>query len=252
MRLAGDAPSGGRDRVSGATIAIAVEGLVKNYQGLRPLRVGHLDVRTGERVAISGLDATAAEVFVNLVNGAILPDSGEVRVFGRATSAIVDEAEWFASLDRFGIVTPRAVLLEASTVRQNIALPFTIDIDHLEAPVCAQVAALAREVGLDESVCGQVIAHVPTAQRMRIHLARALATGPQVLLMEHPTVSVPRDQIGPLAVTVTQVAEARRLTLLAITEDTEFADAVATAHFKLQGGTGALVNARGWRRWLPS
>ena len=49
----------------------------KNYQGLRPLRVAQLTVGACEQVAILGLDQHAAEVFVNLITGATLPDQGE-------------------------------------------------------------------------------------------------------------------------------------------------------------------------------
>ena len=54
---------------------------------------------------------------------------GEVRVFGRPTSAIADSADWLATVDRFGIVSERAVLLEALTVVQNLAMPFTLEIE---------------------------------------------------------------------------------------------------------------------------
>ena len=98
-----------------ATLAapvIEIESLLKDYKGLRPLRLTGLSVREGERVAVGGIDATAAEVLVNLINGAILPDTGHVRVFGEDTASIADEDAWLASLERFGIVTPRAVLLD--------------------------------------------------------------------------------------------------------------------------------------------
>ena len=80
--------------------------------------------------------------------------------------------------------------------------------------------------------------------------AVALATDPDVLLLEHPTASLARAHVPAFAAVVAHVASARRLTALIITEDSEFADAVATAHYRLQAGTGALVNARGWRRWF--
>jgi ABC-type lipoprotein export system ATPase subunit len=236
--------------VSGHAIAIEIRDLVKDYQGLRPLRVEKLAVRARDRVALSGFDATAAEVLVNIVNGAILPDRGEVRVFGKPTAAIADETEWFASLDRFGIVTPRAVLLESATVRQNLALPFTIDLDHLDEETRRRIESIADEVGLAPAVRDQRVEQVPIEGRMRIHLGRAVATNPQVLLLEHPTAPMPREYVPAFAASVKQVADARGLTLVAITEDAEFADVVATAHFRVQGGTGSLVNARGWRRWL--
>src|SRR6516165_4243326 len=103
----------------------------KQYQSLRPLRVNNLSVDRGERVVLSGLDAGAAEVLVNLVTGASLPDEGDVRVLGRVTSSIADGDEWLASLERFGIVSPRAVLLDAATVLQNLVMPLTLAIDEI-------------------------------------------------------------------------------------------------------------------------
>jgi hypothetical protein len=67
-----------------------------------------------------GLDQVAAEVFTNLVTGAILPETGDIRVFGRPTSAIADSDDWLATVDRFGIVSERAVLLDQLSVLQNL------------------------------------------------------------------------------------------------------------------------------------
>ena len=52
-------------RMSPTTRRSRCSGVVKNYRGLRPLRVAALDVAPGDRVAIEGLDRAAAEMFVN-------------------------------------------------------------------------------------------------------------------------------------------------------------------------------------------
>jgi hypothetical protein len=66
-----------------------------------------------------------------MATGASLPDRGDVRLFGRSTSAIADSADWLSVVDRFGIVSSRAVLLDALTVVQNLAMPFTLEVDPL-------------------------------------------------------------------------------------------------------------------------
>jgi ABC-type sugar transport system ATPase subunit len=60
--------------------------VTKDYRGLRPLRIKHLELRAGETVALLGVDAVMSEVLVNLITGAQLPDSGDVTVFGRSTA----------------------------------------------------------------------------------------------------------------------------------------------------------------------
>ena len=85
---------------------------------------------------------------------------------------------------------------------------------------------------------------------MRVHLARALATDPGVLLLEHPTVSLPRDAVAAFAGLVRRVSERRGVAVIALTGDKEFADEMAETALALQPGTGKLTSTRGWRRWL--
>jgi ABC-type lipoprotein export system ATPase subunit len=231
--------------------ALELSGVVKDYRALRPLRIADLEVEAGDRVAIAGLDRGAAETFVNLVNGALVPDGGTVRVFGRSTAEITDGAAWLASLDAFGIVTERAVLLEGSTLAQNLALPLSLEIDPMPDDLRRQVEALAAEVELPVDRLDRPVGDAPAAVRLRAHLAKALALGPRMVLFEHPTASLEVADARPFADTVRRVAEARRLTLVALTEDGVFADVVATRAYRLNGGTGALTSTRGWRRFLP-
>jgi ABC-type transporter Mla maintaining outer membrane lipid asymmetry ATPase subunit MlaF len=233
-----------------AAPVLEMRDVVKDYHGLRPLRVASLVVQARERVVVEGLDRAAAEVFVNLVNGAYVPDTGTVRVFGVATAEIATDTAWLASLDRFGIVTERAVLLEGAPIDQNLALPFSLDIDPMPDDLRARVQALAADVELDDAALALRAGDAPPAVRVRVHLARALALGPDVLLMEHPTASLERVDARPYAELVRRLAEARHLTVLAVSGDREFAEVVATAALKHQPGTGVLSSTRGWLRWL--
>jgi ABC-type transporter Mla maintaining outer membrane lipid asymmetry ATPase subunit MlaF len=230
--------------------ALELAGVVKDYRGLRPLRIADLVVEAGERVAIAGIDRPAAEVFVDLVNGALLPDAGVVRVLGRSTAEITESDDWLAWLDAFGILTPRAVLLESSSLAQNLALPLSLDFDPMPPALRSQVEALAAEVELPADRLDRPIGDLPPETRLRAHLAKALALGPQMLLLEHPTLPLDGQDTRPFAATIRRVAEARRLTVVALTEDAAFADVVATRSYKLNGGTGALTSTRGWRRFL--
>jgi len=228
---------------------IQVRGLRKNYGGLRPLRLSALSVMPGEHVAIVGLDAPAAEVFVNMLTGAMLPDEGDVQVFGRATSAIVNADDWLSTLDRIGMVSARAILVEELTVAQGIAMAFTLSLDPIPDAVLADVRRLAREAGLSGDL-EQRIADATPLVKAQCRLARALAQQPSVLLLEHANALVPT---GPerFGRAIAALATARGLAVIALTADMAFARAVADRVLVLAAGaTGDLNERSGWRRWL--
>jgi ABC-type transporter Mla maintaining outer membrane lipid asymmetry ATPase subunit MlaF len=216
----------------------------KAYSGLRPLRVNDLSIGAGERVALSGLDAGAAEVLVNLVTGASVPDEGEVLVLGQSTASISDGEEWLAWLDRFGIVSPRAVLLDAATLLQNLAMPITLDIEPVPPDVAATVAQLARAAGIEERWLERPIAALDAAIRLRAHLVRAVALDPSLLILEHPTAGLATGEGQGFGEVVARVAGARALATLIISEDEAFSTAAATRRVALHAATGDLKPPR--------
>lgn len=215
-------------------------GVTKQYGALRPLRVERLRVTAAEQVALIGFDQPAAEVFINLVTGAGLPDTGSVEVFGQATSAINDSDAWLASLDRFGMVTDRAAFLEHFTVIQNLSMPFTLDIEPPPAPVRQKAEALALEVGLPAECWDRPLHGLAAPLRWRLRLARALALDPTLLLLEHPTATIAREDIVPLGRAVRAIAQARAVAAVVLTMDREFASAVASRTLTLEPATGRL------------
>ena len=171
----------------------------KRYQALRPLRLQALTIAPAERVAIVGLDAGGAEVLVNLVTGASVADRGTVRVRGRDNADIANGDEWLASLDRFGIVSARAVLLEGATLEQNLAMPFTLQIDPVAPDIAERVVSLASACGLSVRTGGgtedpvglrRLAGECSPEVKSRAHLARAVALDPVLLVLEHPTIGL--------------------------------------------------------------
>jgi ABC-type transporter Mla maintaining outer membrane lipid asymmetry ATPase subunit MlaF len=229
---------------------LRVTDVQKNYSGLRPLRVRALEIAPAERVALGGVDAAATELLVNLITGASLPDAGHITVFGRTTAEISNGDEWLASLDRFGIVSPRAVILEGATLLQNLALPFSLQIDPVPEAVSAQASSLAAECGIAASDLHRQAGELPAHVRARAQLARAIALKPELLLIEHPTADLADGERLPLARDIAAVAGGRGAAALIITTDVEFAEAVAHRSLALQPATGALVPWKRKRGWL--
>jgi ABC-type transporter Mla maintaining outer membrane lipid asymmetry ATPase subunit MlaF len=233
-----------------ATPLIEITGLRKNFGGLRPLRVNSLRVLEGARITLHGLDAAAAEMLVLLVTGASVPDEGEIRIAGRDTRAIATDTEWLVSLDLFGMVTSRAVLLDGLTLESNLALPLTLSIEPVAPDVRDAVAALAEEVGLDTATLAQPVSGLSEADRLRVHLARALALNPQVLLLEHPTARLPPAEATQFAQRLAAIADRRAIAWLALSEDAAFADHAGGQRYRLAPGSGEIsAERKAWRLW---
>ncbi|HEX6164312.1 MAG TPA: hypothetical protein VFZ31_13155 [Vicinamibacterales bacterium] len=219
---------------------LEIRGLVKNYQALRPLRIRELNVPPGAVTSIAGLDAIAAETFVHLITGATLPDEGDVIMFGQNTRAITDSQAWFQSLDRAGLITARAVLIEAFSVLQNVAMSFTLDVDPIDPRVVPQAGAVARDAGIDPSLFDVAAGKAAPEIQMRVHLARALALGPQLVIAEHPSASLPRPAVGAFAADLLKAAKSRGVALLVITADEVLAKAIGGDRLELVPASGEL------------
>lgn len=219
---------------------VELTSVTKQYGALRPLRIERLVVSEGESVALLGLDQPAAEVLANLVTGASLPDTGRVRAFGRSTTEITDSSEWLASLDRFGIVSERAALLEQFSVIQNLTLPFSLEIERPPEDVRRQAQALAQEVGLPRATHEVRAGELDPSSRLRLRLGRALALDPVLVLLEHPSAALPRREATIAGRDIRNVLEHRRAAALTVTADRDFAAAVARHVFALDAATGRL------------
>jgi len=229
------------------TPVLELSSVIKDFHGLRPLRIHRLVVEERDQVALLGLDQVSAEIFINLLTGASLPDSGEIHVFGRPTSSITDSAEWMTFVDRFGIVSERAVLLDGMSVIQNLSVPFSLEIEPPPADVRSRAAALAQEVGLSEHTFDAPVGGLNGALRTRVRLGRALALDPSIIVLEHPSAGVPRDHVATIGRDVRAIVARRAVAALTLTADPELAETIASRVLTLEPSSGRLNESRtGW------
>jgi ABC-type transporter Mla maintaining outer membrane lipid asymmetry ATPase subunit MlaF len=224
--------------------AVELTSVTKQYGALRPLRIEQLTIAADDRIALLGLDQPAAEVFVNLVTGASLPESGVIKVFGRSTLEIADSSDWLSTLDRFGIVSDRAPLIDALSIVQNLAIPFTLEIEPPPPEIRQQATRLAGEAGLGPEMWDRRVGDVDALSRVRIRIARALALNPSIVVFEHTSATLPRQSVAPFGREILTMVQKREAAAIALTMDVEFANAVASKTLTLDGATGRVAETR--------
>ncbi len=144
-----------------------------------------LAVPAGEFVAVVGRSGSGKSTLLNLAAGIDVPTSGEVWVAGHELSQLSDDALTHERRDRIGIVYQFFNLLSTLDVRENVALPALL-AGRPERPALERAEALLAEVGLSHRLRSRP--HMLSGGEMqRAAIARALMSGPRLLLADEPT-----------------------------------------------------------------
>jgi NitT/TauT family transport system ATP-binding protein len=149
------------------------------YQGtLRALADVEFDISAGEFVSIVGPSGCGKSTLLRLVAGLIRPSRGQLTVGG------VDPPVARRRSGRLSFVFQDPTLLPWRSVEHNVRLP--LELSRAPRPARAVAAAAALQmVGLSE-FAPRFPSELSGGMRMRVSVARALATEPELLLLDEP------------------------------------------------------------------
>lgn len=198
---------------------ITVEKLTKTY--LRPegritaLDEVTLDVPDGALLRIAGASGAGKSTLARLIALRERPDRGVIRLDG---SDLVGSGASAPSLRRQVTAVPDAgELVRQRTAAGNIALP--LEQAGLDGPARKErVAKLLDLVGLTDRAGARLDA-LSGGARQRVAVARALATGPSVLLADEPTGAVAPAEAGTVLTVLDRVRAELGITVLLFTSD---------------------------------
>jgi len=159
------------------TIAVDIEGIRKNFGGLRALDGVNLHIKTGEIYGLLGPNGAGKTTIIRAIVGLVAPDAGTVTVLGRRMPDV-------DNLRNVGYMTQQAALYPGLSVEEN--LDFFAAINGAEKQGVTDALKLVR---LDDRR-KSVVATLSGGMRQRCSLACALVHKPKLLLLDEPTVGV--------------------------------------------------------------
>ena len=174
---------------------IQIDRVSKAYGGAAPA-VGavSLDVPAGAFVAVVGASGSGKTTLLKTVNRLVEPDSGEVRIDG----APVEAGPAHALRRGIGYVFQGIGLFPHMSVGENIAVTPGL-LGWPADRIAARTAELLDLVDLPRDFAARAPAALSGGQRQRVGVARALAAGPRIVLMDEPFGAldpVTRDSLG--------------------------------------------------------
>jgi len=164
------------DPAAGQTAVVSLRDVTKSYpNGLLALGPLSLSITRGEFVSLLGPSGCGKSTALRLIAGLTAPSSGRVELSTPAKRQIGQGV---------GFVFQEPTLMPWASVRDNVGLP--LKLGHVPATEAhPRIEASLRQVGLAE-FAEAFPRELSGGMKMRVSLARALVTDPDVLLMDEP------------------------------------------------------------------
>ena len=198
---------------------LSVEAVSKSFGGVQALQNVSLACRPGEILGLIGPNGAGKSSLVNVISGLIAPDTGHVRL---ADADLTGRGPEFAARSGVARTFQNLRLFRQLTVRQNVEVALTSGEKHRPAKVAGLTVEglLAQQhlAGLAESPAGAL----SYGHQRRLEIARALALGPEVLLLDEPAAGMNDQETEALAETIREIRATRPLGIVVIDHDLRF------------------------------
>ena len=196
---------------------IELDGVTKRFGSVAAVDDGRLTVERGEMLAVLGPSGCGKTTMLRLVAGFELPDSGDVRIDGRAVSG----AAWVPPERRqVGMVFQDYALFPHLSVAENVGYGLP------RSRRAARVGEVLDLVGL-----GGLEARRPHelsgGQQQRVALARALAPEPSIVLLDEPWSNIDPLLRGAMRDDIARILRTAGVTVVLVTHDQEEAFSLA-------------------------
>jgi branched-chain amino acid transport system ATP-binding protein len=215
--------------VTAAQPLLAVDALAKSFGGVRALDRVSFAVAPRELVGLIGPNGSGKTTAFNLISGVLKPSGGRIRFAGKDVTANAPEenaragiARTFQNIRLFrdlpvvdNVMVGRHMRHGAGFVPTVLGLPAA---RRAEAETRRRTLEILDILGL-RSRAGERVADLPYGDQRKVEFARALATEPQLLLLDEPTAGMNPIETADLADTIRRLHADLGLTILLVEHD---------------------------------
>jgi branched-chain amino acid transport system ATP-binding protein/branched-chain amino acid transport system permease protein len=202
---------------SGSGVLLEVTGLVKRFRGVTAVDGVSLSVRPGEILGVVGPNGSGKTTLFNVISGLYRPSSGRVELDGQVISGLrpyrisrLGVARTFQHLRLFRDLPVRENLL-VTLDRTRMAwswryVVWPLGVWRHERALRLRASELLARFGLAQFAAARP-GTLPYGIQRRLELARAMAAGPRLLLLDEPAAGLNGEEQRQLAAIVRSIRD---------------------------------------------
>jgi phospholipid/cholesterol/gamma-HCH transport system ATP-binding protein len=201
------------------------------FEGPQVLDAISFSVMHGETRILLGPAGCGKSVLMKLANGLIEPDSGEILIFGRSLGEMT-EREIFEMRAHVGMVFQESALFDSLSVEDNVA--YRLLEEHVPAEEAhKRVVEALQFVELEKSI-DKFPSELSGGMRRRVSIARAIISGPDLILYDSPTGGLDPITSNTIIELVVKQRDVSHTTCLLITHRLQDAFTMATHRYNVE------------------
>jgi ABC-type lipoprotein export system ATPase subunit len=182
-----------------------------------------IEVRTGEFAGVVGRSGSGKSSFLAMIGGLSRPSRGAVRVEETDIWALSDDRLTEFRNRRIGFVYQFASLLPTLRIIDNVALPVLLSREAAAAEAHERAAEMLDQFGLYDYIDAYP-AEMSAGEQRRAVIARALISGPGLLLADEPTSDLDEETESQIMNAFRKLNRERSLTLIMVTHNLRLAE----------------------------
>jgi phospholipid/cholesterol/gamma-HCH transport system ATP-binding protein len=212
------------------------------FEGVPALKDVSFEAQGGQTRVIFGAAGSGKTVLLKTALGLLKPESGSVYVFGRDISKMREE-ELFEVRSKVGMLFQESALFDSMTIEENVAYPL-LNQKAIQCPpdqVQPRVEEALRFVELEHTL-EKFPSELSGGMRRRAAIARAVVTGPPLLLYDSPTAGLDPITAHTIVALIVKERDLSNTTTLIVTH--RYQDGNVLANFRYNPENGRLEPAR--------